>query len=58
MPKFSTYQRPMPVNKAGWTGRPGTPFGKPGKQAPKPAPEARQPQLELELKLPGLPKSR
>ncbi len=44
----------MPVNKAGWIGKPGTPFGKPGKQAPKPAPELRQPQLELELKLPGL----
>jgi hypothetical protein len=58
MPKFMTYQRPMPVSKSGWTGRPGTPFGKPGKRAPKPAPEPRQPQLELELKLPCLPKSR
>ena len=58
MPKFMTYQRPMPVNKSGGAGKPGAPLGKPGKQAPKPAPELRQPQLELELKLPGLPKSR
>ena len=56
MPKFMTYQRPMPVNKSGWARKPGAPLGKPGKQAPKPAPELRQPQLEL--KLPGLPKSR
>ncbi len=55
MPKFSTYQRPMPVNKAGWTAKPGTPFGKPGKQAPKPAPELRQPpSSQLDPKLPGL----
>lgn len=40
MPKFLTYQRPTPINKAGWGGRSGTNpylpirrFGTPGPQA-------------------------
>jgi hypothetical protein len=52
MPKFITYQRPAPVNKAGWAGKPGAAQGKPDKRAPKPAPEARSPALDI--KLPGL----
>ena len=52
MPKFLTYQRPAPVNKANWSGKPGTAYGKPGKQLPKPAPAARSPVLDI--KLPGI----
>jgi hypothetical protein len=33
MPKFMTYQRPAPVNKANWGGVKGAP--KPGKKASK-----------------------
>jgi hypothetical protein len=52
MPKFLTYQRPAPVNKQNWSGKPGTTYGKPGRHAPKPAPQARSPVLDI--KLPGL----
>lgn len=37
MPKFMTYQRPAPVNKANWTGKPGG--------NPYPAPPAVRPAL-------------
>jgi hypothetical protein len=41
MPKFATYQRPAPVNKQTWGGKPGVPYGKTPKQkVPKPAPDA------------------
>jgi hypothetical protein len=33
MPKFITYQRPAPVNKAKWSNGKGAP--KPGRKAPK-----------------------
>lgn len=68
MPKFMTYQRPMPVNRDYRGAKPGASFGKAGKQAPRLAPEARLPTLDIkqlepklpgfELDLPGLPKSR
>jgi hypothetical protein len=57
MPKFITYQRPAPVNKSNWGGKPGAPYGKPGKQ-PKGRPETRLTQLEPKLKLPDPPKGR
>ena len=42
MPKFITYQRPAPVNKGKWAGRPGAPpmTRKEGKKLPTLAPEA------------------
>ena len=49
MPKFMTYQRPTPVNKAAWSGRPGTnsyqPMRKPG--AAHPAHEPQKPTLPI-----------
>jgi hypothetical protein len=51
MPKFMTYQRPAPVNKSNWGGKPGTTWGRPGKQAPKPAPEVRITNLDIRLPL-------
>jgi hypothetical protein len=32
MPKFMTYQRPAPVNKQSWGGKPGHPVGPANKQ--------------------------
>lgn len=49
MPKFMTYQRPTPVNKNAWTGRPGTKPYQPvrkGKTAPT-APEPAKPAAVL-----------
>jgi len=54
MPKFATYQRPAPVNKESWGGRPGVAYGKtPGKKAPKPAPDSTKTPT-LDIKLPDL----
>jgi hypothetical protein len=54
MPKFATYQRPAPVNKQTWGGKPGVAYGKkPAKKAPKPAPEAGK-SPALDIKLPDL----
>lgn len=35
MPKFMTYQRPTPVNKQSWSGKPGHAYG-PIRKAPQP----------------------
>lgn len=48
MPKFMTYQRPVPVNKQRWGGKPGHAYG----PAPKPAKTA---QVPAQSKLPVLP---
>ena len=49
MPKFMTYQRPTPVNKTSWNGRPGAspyqPARKPG--AARPAHEPQKPALPI-----------
>ena len=50
MPKFMTYQRPVPVNKQSWGGKPGHTHG----PARKPAKVAR---TELLPALPKLPTS-
>jgi hypothetical protein len=45
MPKFMTYQRPLPVNKARWNGKSGNPH-QPARALPpaaKPAPEQPKP---------------
>lgn len=57
MPKPTTYQRPMPVNRDWSRGRPGTPshVSPPFKKAKKPTPETAKPGLQLDLKLPRLP---
>jgi len=53
MPKFMTYQRPAPVNKTSWTGRPGGNAYQPIRRpAAHPAPEPHKPTL------PGGPRSR
>lgn len=55
MPKPTTYQRPIPVNR-NWNGRPGAPFGKAPKAPPRPAPgQGKQPRINIDLKLPMLP---
>jgi hypothetical protein len=43
MPKFMTYQRPVPVNKTAWAGRPGA--NVPGRKAKaaRTAPEQQRP---------------
>ncbi len=43
MPKFMTYQRPAPVNKQSWGGKPGHGFG----------PVRKTPQVELPKTLPS-----
>jgi hypothetical protein len=53
MPKFMTYQRPVAVNRQGWSGKPGAPRGKP---APRPAPAQQKPLLDI--RLPGLAQPR
>ena len=49
MPKFMTYQRPTPVNKTSWNGKPGAkpyqPARKPG--AARPAHEPQKPALPI-----------
>ena len=51
MPKFMTYQRPIPVNKQRWGGKPGHAYG----PAPKPAKLARTEQPPAQPRLPTLP---
>lgn len=52
MPKFMTYQRPAPVNKTGWTGKPGAnPHQPVRKAAPPQAPEPARPVLPNGFKL-------
>lgn len=57
MPKPTTYQRPIPVNRSR-NGRPGVgappPFGQPGKKD-KPSARPAQPGVRLNLDLPRLP---
>jgi len=56
MPKFMTYQRPTPVNKQGWAGRPGANPYQPVRRSPgHPVPELQKPALPSLL---GGPKSR
>lgn len=57
MPKPTTYQRPIPVNRNWSRGRPGAPsqFNQPGKKTRRPAPEAAKPGLRIDLKLPKPP---
>ncbi len=56
MPKFMTYQRPAPVNKATWSGRPGpNPYQPSRRRAGHPASEPQKLALPPLL---GGPKSR
>ncbi|MDB5538748.1 MAG: hypothetical protein JWQ89_475 [Devosia sp.] len=43
MPKFMTYQRPVPVNKANWTGKPGADAYLPARKLKAAAPPATEP---------------
>lgn len=47
MPKFMTYQRPVPVNKTAWAGRPRANPHQPVRKAkaPRTAPEQQRPGL-------------
>ena len=38
MPKFMTYQRPVPVDKANWGGKPGTSWANPVSRLQSPRP--------------------
>ena len=57
MPKPTTYQRPIPVNRNrnGRLGGPPPPFGKPGRKPEQPAAPPAKPGLQLDLHLPPLP---
>ena len=53
MPKFLSYQRPTPVNKQSWGGKPGQAYGpvrKPAKVVKADAPEPRLPPLPVDRK--------
>jgi len=50
MPKFATYQRPAPVNKASWGGKPGGSPYQPGRRPQLPPVQPTLPGLNLKSK--------
>jgi hypothetical protein len=49
MPKFMTYQRPAPVNKNAWAGRPGANPYQPPRKGGRQLPEGAKPGLPAPL---------
>lgn len=45
MPKFMTYQRPTPVNKTAWAGRPGANPYRPARKPERQLPDVAKPAL-------------